>query len=146
MVPLRTMTDWDRMTADYTILGMSPGYHPMAFLRPHLNESIMATHMLTKLPDSAPIQLAGMVVVRQQPGSAKGFVFLLLEDEFGLANVIIRPHLYEENRSLVRTEPFIIVHGMLELRDGTTNIAAQRFTPLKVSKEMTAPEAHNFGR
>jgi error-prone DNA polymerase len=144
MVPLRPMTDWDRMTADYTILGMSPGHHPMSFLRPGLYEAIAPTHMLANLPDGAPVQVAGMVVVRQQPGSAKGFVFLLLEDEFGLANVIVRPDLYEANRALVRGEPFIIVHGTLERRDGTINVAAQRFTPLSVPREL-APAAHNFG-
>jgi error-prone DNA polymerase len=144
MVPLHPMTDWDRMTADYTILGMSTGRHPMSFLRPGLYEAIASTHMLANLPDGAPVQVAGMVVVRQQPGSAKGFVFLLLEDEFGLANIIVRPDLYEANRSLVRGEPFIIVHGTLERRDGTINVAAKSFTPLAVSREL-APQAHNFG-
>lgn len=144
MVPLRPMTDWDRMTADYTILGMSPGHHPMSFLRPGLHEAIAPTHMLANLPDGAPVQVAGMVVVRQQPGSAKGFVFLLLEDEFGLANIIVRPDLYEANRSLVRGEPFIVVHGTLERRDGTINVSAQRFTPLSVTRDL-APTAHNFG-
>jgi error-prone DNA polymerase len=146
MVPLRPMTDWDRMAADYSILGMSVRYHPMAFLRPGLNESIISTKMMMRLRDKTPLQLAGMVVVCQQPESAKGFVFLLVEDEFGLANVIVRPDLYERQRSVIRGSPFVIVHGTLELRDGTTNIAALGFTPLEVSKEITAPEAHNFGR
>ena len=144
MVPLRPMTDWDRMAADYSTLGMSPAYHPMSFLRPGLHEAIVPTRMLGSLPHGAPVDLAGMVVVRQQPGSAKGFVFLLLEDEFGLANVIVRPDLYEAQRSLVRSAPFVIVHGTLELRDGTTNIAAKHFTELAVPGGL-APDAHNFG-
>jgi error-prone DNA polymerase len=144
MVPLRPMSDWDRMLADYTILGMSPGHHPMSFLRPRLTEAIAPTHMLANLPDGAPVQVAGMVVVRQQPGSAKGFVFLLLEDEFGLANIVVRPDLYEANRSLVRGEPFIVVQGTLERRDGTTNVAGQSFAPLSAPGEL-APAAHNFG-
>ncbi len=144
MVPLRPMSDWNRMLADYTILGMSPGHHPMSFLRPGLSEAIAPTHMLDNLPDGTPVQVAGMVVVRQQPGSAKGFVFLLLEDEFGLANVIVRPDLYEEQRLLVRGEPFIIVRGILERRDGTTNVAANSFTPLAAPGGL-APVAHNFG-
>jgi error-prone DNA polymerase len=143
MVSPPPMTEWDRMLADYTVLGMSPGYHPMSFLRPGLHEAIAPTYMLEKLPHGAPVQVAGMVVVRQQPGSAKGFVFLLLEDEFGLANVIVRPDLYEANRSLVRGEPFITVHGTLERRDGTTNVAAKAFTVL--SAPAIAPAAHNFG-
>jgi DNA polymerase III alpha subunit len=146
MVQLRAMTDWDRMAADYSILGLSPSYHPMAFLRPHLNESIVSTAMLASMKHEAPLQMAGMVVVRQQPESAKGFVFLLIEDEFGLANVIVRPDLYEQQRALVRGSPFVVVQGTLELRDGTTNIAAKHFTELVVPKDVMAPEAHNFGR
>jgi error-prone DNA polymerase len=144
MVPLRPMTDWDRMTADYTILGMSPNHHPMAFLRPGLNEAIAPTHMLGSLKDGTPVQVAGMVVCRQRPGSAKGFVFLLLEDEFGLANIIVRPHLYEAERSLVRGEPFIVVHGTLERRDGTLNVSARRISAL-ATPQAIAPQAHNFG-
>ncbi|MCI0820647.1 MAG: error-prone DNA polymerase, partial [Chloroflexi bacterium] len=144
MVPLRPMTDWDRMTADYTILGMSPSHHPMAFLRPGLNEAIAPTHMLGSLEDGTPVQVAGMVVCRQRPGSAKGFVFLLLEDEFGLANIIVRPHLYEAERSLVRAEPFVVVHGTLERRDGTLNVVARRISAL-ATPQAIAPQAHNFG-
>ncbi len=144
MVALRSMTDWDRMTADYTVLGMSPNHHPMAFLRPGLNEAIAPTRMLGSLADGTPVQVAGMVVCRQRPGSAKGFVFLLLEDEFGLANIIVRPHLYEAERPLVRSEPFVIVHGTLERRDGTINVAARRITALATPQPI-APEAHNFG-
>lgn len=144
MAPMRPMTDWDRMLADYTMLGISPGYHPMAFLRPRLNEAIAATHMLANLPDGAPVQVAGLVVVRQQPGSARGFVFLLLEDEYGLANIVVRPDLYEANRALVRREPFLIVSGRLERRDGTVNVTAQTFSALKVTEGL-APAAHNFG-
>jgi error-prone DNA polymerase len=144
MVQLRPMTEWDRMTADYTILGMSTGHHPMIFLRPDLNEATIPTHMLANLPDGAPVQVAGMVVCRQRPGSAKGFVFMLLEDEYGLANIIVRPRLYDAERSTVRTEPFLIVHGTLERRDGTINVAAHRFTTLTAPRSI-APEAHNFG-
>jgi error-prone DNA polymerase len=85
-----------------------------------------------------------MVVCRQRPGSAKGFVFLLLEDEFGLANIIVRPHLYEAERSLVRGEPFIVVHGTLERRDGTLNVSARRISAL-ATPQAIAPQAHNFG-
>jgi error-prone DNA polymerase len=116
----------------------------MAFLRPGLNEAIAPTHMLGSLKDGTPVQVAGMVVCRQRPGSAKGFVFLLLEDEFGLANIIVRPHLYEAERSLVRGEPFIVVHGTLERRDGTLNVSARRISAL-ATPQAIAPEAHNFG-
>ena len=144
MVALTPMTDWDRMAADYAVLGLSPTYHPMALLRPRLHEGIVTSRMLESLPDGTPVAVAGLVVCRQRPGTAKGFVFLVLEDEVGLVNVVVKPHLHERQRSLVRTEPFVIVHGELQRRDGTVNVIAESFTPLGADGA-SAPEAHNFG-
>jgi error-prone DNA polymerase len=70
------------------------------------------------LPDGAAVEVAGLVVCRQRLGTAKGFVFLVLEDEFGLVNVIVRPDLYQRQRLLVRTEPFVVVRGELQRRTG----------------------------
>ncbi len=144
MVALKPMTDWDRMAADYAVLGLAPNHHPMAFLRPRLHEGIVASRMLESLPDGTPVEVAGLVVCRQRPGTAKGFVFLVLEDEFGLVNVVVKPALHERQRSLVRTEPFVIVQGELQRRDGTVNVIAERFAPLQADNAL-APEAHNFG-
>jgi len=140
---LRPMTDWDRMAADYSILGLSPSHHPMAFLRPELNEGVVPSAMLGALPDGARVEVAGLVACRQRPGTAKGFVFLVLEDEFGLVNVIVKPGLHERQRSMVRTEPFVIVRGRLQRRDGTVNVVAESLQALPVSG--VAPAAHNFG-
>ena len=93
MVSLPEMTDWERMAADYSILSLSPHYHPMALIRSHLHEGIVSTAHLEHLPDGAKVEVAGLVVCRQRPGTAKGFVFLLLEDESGMANVVIKPQL-----------------------------------------------------
>jgi error-prone DNA polymerase len=71
-------------------------------------------------------------------------VFLVLEDEFGLVNVVVKPALHERQRSLVRTEPFVVVHGELQRRDGTINVIAAQFKSLPVNQPV-APEAHNFG-
>jgi error-prone DNA polymerase len=144
MVELQPMTDWDRMAADYAVLGLSPNRHPMAFLRPQLHEDIVPSRMLERLPDGAPLEVAGLVVCRQRPGTAKGFVFLVLEDEFGLVNVVVKPDLYERARALVRTEPFVIVRGELQRRDGTVNVLAESFRALQAAASL-APEAHNFG-
>jgi error-prone DNA polymerase len=144
MVQLPAMTDWDRMVADYAVLGLSPNHHPMAFLRSRLHEGVVASRMLESLPDGTPVEVAGLVVCRQRPGTAKGFVFLVLEDEFGLVNVVVKPGLHERQRSLVRTEPFVIVRGELQRRDGVINLIAERFTPLSADHAV-APEAHNFG-
>ncbi|MDO8613791.1 MAG: error-prone DNA polymerase, partial [Dehalococcoidia bacterium] len=118
MVELRSMTDWDRMVADYAILGLSPNHHPMAFLRSQLHEGVVPSAMLGVLPDGASVEVAGLVVCRQRPGTAKGFVFLVLEDEFGLMNLVVKPDLHDRQRALVRAEPFVIVQGKLQRRDG----------------------------
>ncbi len=144
MVELPAMTDWDRMAADYAVLGLSPGRHPLAFLRAQLHEGIVASRMLESLPDGAAVEVAGLVICRQRPGTAKGFVFLVLEDEFGLVNVVVKPDLYERERSLVRTEPFVVVRGELQRRDGTVNVLARSVRPLRADAAM-APAAHNFG-
>ncbi|MGQ9572246.1 MAG: helix-hairpin-helix domain-containing protein, partial [Dehalococcoidia bacterium] len=145
MVALPEMTDWERMAADYGILALSPHYHPMGLMRPHLHEGIVSTAHLEHLPDGTQVEVAGLVVCRQRPGTAKGVVFLLLEDEFGMANVVVKPQLYERYRSLVRAEPFVLVSGELQRRDGTTNVIAQRLSVLRVSRSLTAPRAHSFG-
>jgi len=144
MVELSAMTDWDRMAADYAVLGLSTGHHPLAFLRSQLHEGVVASRMLETLADGTPVEVAGLVVCRQRPGTAKGFVFLVLEDEFGLVNVIVKPDLYERQRSLVRTEPFVSARGELKRRDGTVNLVAESFRALRMVPDV-APTAHNFG-
>jgi error-prone DNA polymerase len=144
VVGLPAMTDWDRMTADYAVLGLSPGHHPLAMLRPQLHEGIVPSRMLESLADGTAVEVAGLVVCRQRPGTAKGFVFLVLEDESGMVNVIVKPDLYQRQRSLVRTEPFVIVRGELQRRDGTVNLVAESFRTLRLGAAV-APEAHNFG-
>jgi len=144
IVELPAMTDWDRMAADYAVLGLSPGSHPLTFLRPQLHEGVIPSRMLESLADGASVEVAGLVVCRQRPGTAKGFVFLVLEDEFGLVNVIVKPGLYQRQRSLVRTEPFVIVRGELQRRDGTVNLVAESFRTLRLAAGV-APAAHNFG-
>ena len=82
--------------------------------------------------------------MRQQPVTAKGVLFLLLEDETGLANVVVGPRVHHRFPELVRLEPFLIVHGRLERRDGVTNMIAERCERLAVPPELAAPEAHSF--
>jgi error-prone DNA polymerase len=112
------------MAADYDVLGLSPRYHPLGLLRSKLPERYVTTKDLEAMPDGLTIQIAGLVVCRQRPGTAKGIQFLLLEDELGLVNVVVYPSLYEERRLVVRGEPFILVAGRLQKKDDTTNIVA----------------------
>jgi error-prone DNA polymerase len=115
----------------------------MSFLRPRLHEGIVSTAMMSSLDDRASIEVAGLVVCRQRPQTAKGFIFMVLEDEFGVVNVIVKPDVYETHRTLVRGEPFVIVRGELQRRDGITNLMAETFVPLTVGG--LSPAAHNFG-
>ncbi len=144
-VPLGDLTQWERMAVDYNLLSLSPGYHPMALLRPQINESMPSVAHLLKMPDASRVRVPGMVVCRQQPGTAKGFVFLLLEDEFGMLNIIVPPWLHERQRALVRGEPFVIIEGELQRKEGTINLLADRFHALPVPKTLQAPQSHNFG-
>ncbi len=144
MVSLADMTAWERMASEYENLGLSPQHHPLAFARRGLHEGIVSTRHLERLPDGATVEIAGLVVCRQHPMTAKGFVFLLIEDEFGLANVVVKPKLYASTRSIIKTEPFVLVRGKLQKREGTVNVVAERFSPLKVEASIVAPPAHNF--
>jgi len=144
MVELQDMSPWERMAAEYVNLGLSPEHHPLAFIRRTLHEGVVSSRHLDSLPDESTVEIAGLVVCRQHPMTAKGFVFLLLEDEFGLANVIVKPQLYEGSRSLIRGEPLLLVRGQLQRREGITNVVAKSFRALRVDHSLVAPPAHNF--
>lgn len=130
MVHLADMDHWERMVADYGLLGLSPSYHPLGLLRARLPRDLQTSARLKKGRDGAPARTAGMVVCRQRPDTAKGFLFLLLEDETGLTNVVIRPDLYEAQRSVLRGESYLCVEGTLQIRSGTLNLLATRVSPL----------------
>ncbi|MCC6790648.1 MAG: DNA polymerase III subunit alpha [Thermomicrobiales bacterium] len=144
-VQLRPMGAWDQMAADYDVLGLSPRYHPLGLLRSKLPDRYVTTKDLETLPDGLTIQIAGLVVCRQRPGTAKGIQFLLLEDELGLVNVVVYPGLYEERRLVVRGEPFILVAGRLQKKEDTINIVATGIWALEEARhsfdtnELAAP-------
>jgi error-prone DNA polymerase len=79
-----------------------------------------------------PLVLPGLAVARQRPGSAKGIVFLLLEDEHGLFNVVLMPEVYEAHRLLARSEPLLLIRGTLERREGQVAVRAESLAPLAV--------------
>ncbi len=141
MAELRPMGPWEQMANDYAIMGLSPRYHPLGLLRPRLPRAIRSTAELPHIPDGTRIQLAGLIVCRQRPGTAKGITFLLLEDEHGLANVIVYPDLYSEQRHIVRGEPFVVIEGILRQRANTINLLAERLWPLSEARaEFTIPD------
>jgi error-prone DNA polymerase len=102
------------MVADYATTGLTLGPHPLALLRPNLPAGTVTCQDLEHLPHETPVRIGGLVVARQRPGTAKGIVFILLEDEFGTINLIVPPPVYERHRLIVRTEPLIMAEGRLE--------------------------------
>jgi error-prone DNA polymerase len=111
---LPELSAWERMLADYEGTGMTLAEHPLALLRPSLPAGAATSTDLATLPHGSRVQVAGLVVARQRPSTAKGIVFMLLEDEGGTINLIVPPQVYERHRLTVRTEPLVAATGRLE--------------------------------
>jgi error-prone DNA polymerase len=132
---LRAVGAWEEMLADYGTTGVSARTHPLRLLRPRLRERGMVTSaQLGDLPHGARVRIGGLVIARQRPGTAKGIVFLLLEDAAGTVNLIVAPDVYERDRLAVRVEPLVVAEGKLEKfasSGGAVNILVRRLTPLE---------------
>jgi error-prone DNA polymerase len=115
----------ERLVAEYAVLGFAPSGHPLALLREALAPGVVQSDALPRLEHGAWVEVAGLVVARQRPETAKGFVFVLLEDEAGMVNVIVRPDVFQEHRAAIRGEPLMRVRGRLAKDDGTLNILAE---------------------
>jgi len=125
--PLKPMTEAERLVADYAGMGLSTGRHPMALKRGELAmRGILRACDLRTARQGRRVRVAGMVITRQRPGTAKGFVFLTLEDETGIANIIVRPDLFARDRLVVVEEPFLIVDGVLQHQDGVIAVRAEQ--------------------
>jgi error-prone DNA polymerase len=130
--PLKPMTEAERLIADYAGMGLSTGRHPMALRRDELAmRGILRASDLRAARQGRRVRVAGMVITRQRPGTAKGFVFLTLEDETGIANIIVRPDLFARDRLVIVEEPFLIVDGVLQMQDGVTSIRAEQVHGLR---------------
>ena len=133
--PLRKMTTEDRLVADYTGTGVTTGHHPMYYQRSALRaKQILSAKELRSIPDGNFVCTAGCVIARQRPGTASGFIFLSLEDESGISNVIIHPELYEQQRLLVTRAKFLLVEGRLQNQDHVVHVRASRLASLSVSQ------------
>jgi error-prone DNA polymerase len=125
--PLKPMTEAERLVADYAGTGLTVGRHPMALRRDELaTRGVMRAGDLRAARPGRRVRVAGMVITRQRPGTAKGFVFLTLEDETGIANIIVRPDLFARDRLVIVEEPFLIVDGVLQSQDGVTSVRAEQ--------------------
>ena len=141
--PLAPMNHEERLVADFHGTGLTVGPHPMAYKRAWLKAmGIRRANELRDLPTGKRIRIGGCVITRQRPGTAKGFVFLSLEDETGVANAIVRPDLFHANRLLLASERFLAVEGILQNQDNVISVRAERVQPLFVTKAETS--SHDF--
>jgi len=122
----------ERLLAEYAVLGFAPGGHPLSLLKGALPPGVVQSDALSGREHATTVEVAGLVVARQRPETAKGFVFVLLEDEAGMVNVIVRPDVYERYRPAIRGEPLLWVRGKLAKDDGTVNVIAEEAEGLKV--------------
>jgi error-prone DNA polymerase len=129
--PLAQMETDERLVADYSGTGLTVGRHPMAYRRPALRrQRIASAQELRQLADGAWVRTAGCVIARQRPGTASGFIFLSMEDETGISNIIVHPDLYERERVLVSQGKFLLVEGKLQNEDAVVHVRADRIAAL----------------
>jgi error-prone DNA polymerase len=125
--PLQPMNHEERLVADFHGTGLTVGPHPMAYRRDWLNAmGIRRASELREIPSGKRLRIGGCVITRQRPGTAKGFVFLSLEDETGVANAIITPDLFHRNRLLLASERFLAIEGILQNQDNVISVKAER--------------------
>ena len=145
-VQLPDFDAYQRMTSDYELLSLSPDSHPMRFLRPLLGEGVASSLHLRSLPGGREVEVAGLVVCRQRPMTAKGIVFLLLEDEFGLVNVLLSRELSERMRDTVRTAAFVRTRGVLEQRAGEQRtLVARTIAEMLPAGALAMPSGKSWG-
>jgi error-prone DNA polymerase len=141
--PLVPMTLTERLNADLRGTGITIGRHPMAHQRAWLDTmKVTRAGDLKDLRNGKRVKVAGWVIVRQRPGTAKGFVFLSLEDETGIANIIVTPQLFELNRLALVNYPFLLIDGVLQHQDNVVSVKARRVEPLDIKIESTG--SHDF--
>ncbi len=130
--PFGELRDTDRMVAEYRMLRFSTDLHPLYLVRDRLAPGTISSERLADLPQGTIVTLAGVVIARQRPQTAKGYVFILMEDEFGHINTIVKAKVYEKCRAAVRMEPFLSVKGRLQRDGAVLNVIALEVTALEM--------------
>ena len=142
---LMPMVTSEEVVADFKGMDLSPGPHPMEFIRHELRQRrILSSRELRRAPNKRTVQVAGIVIIRQRPMTAKGFMFITLEDETGLANIVVKPHYVRKCRQAIIYSRGLIVRGQVEHHDGVVNLIARDFTPLRISKTDIAVKSRDF--
>src|SRR6185295_7829026 len=141
--PLARMQPDERLFADYTSTGLTIGMHPMRLHREHMDGlGVIPASALGRIPDGVLVRIAGSVICRQRPGTAKGFLFVSLEDETGIANAIVLPDLFTAQRLTIVEEPFLLIEGTLQNQRGSVSVKASRVEALRV--DAAAGVSHDF--
>ena len=141
--PLAAMTHEERLVADFRATGLTVGPHPMQYRRAEMKRmGIYRACDLAHIPNGRRLRIGGCVIARQRPGTAKGMMFVSLEDETGIANAIVAPDLLQKNRVLLISERFLMIEGILQNQDNVIHIRAEKVSPLRVTRAETA--SHDF--
>ena len=141
--PLAAMTHEERLVADFRATGLTVGPHPMQYRRAEMKRmGIYRACDLAHLPNGRRLRIGGCVIARQRPGTAKGMMFMSLEDETGIANAIVAPDLLQKNRFLLISERFLMIEGILQNQDNVIHIRAEKVSPLRVTRAETV--SHDF--
>ena len=166
---LREMTPWEMLIADYGSTKVTTAAHPLELMRPDLPDAVLSSRGLASARHGTRVQVAGLVVARQRPATAKGVTFMLLEDEHGTINLIVPPPIHDKFRLAVRAESLVLAEGKLERREGNTNVVVAKIRRLErpdlpvadvrhiepartwsseagAELRAVAPAAHSFGR
>ncbi|MFW6200836.1 MAG: DNA polymerase III subunit alpha, partial [Gemmatimonadota bacterium] len=134
-LPFPDLDATDRMVAEYRTLRFATSAHPFSLFADRLPPGTVTSKELAELPDGATVTVAGIVTARQRPQTAKGYTFVLLDDEYGSINSIVKPRIYEKHRATVRMEPFIVVRGRLQKDGDTINVIAFQVWPLRLEED-----------
>jgi error-prone DNA polymerase len=133
----------ERITADYRGTGVTIGPHPMAYRRAQLEaKGVTRATDLRNIRNGRWVRVAGWVIARQRPGTAKGFLFLSLEDETGIANAIVTPDVFDKNRMVLVNHPFLMIDGLLQNQDNVIHVRARHIRPLSFEAQM--PRSRDF--
>jgi error-prone DNA polymerase len=137
--PLPAMTALEETRADYVSTGITVGPHLIAHIRSELRaRGVLSASELAEAKNGATVRIAGLVIVRQRPGTAKGFFFATLEDETGIANAIVTPDVFQRNRVVLQSAAVLMVEGVLQKQDGVTSIKGRRFAAIRISDHLPA--------
>jgi len=141
--PLAQMTTEERLVADFHGTGLTTGPHPMSYRRAQMDAMrVLPASALKSVPDGRRVRVAGAIIARQRPGTAHGFIFLSLEDETGISNVIVRPDIYDRDRMILLRERFLLVEGIMQNQENVLSVKAERLERLHISA--ATMQSHDF--